>query len=170
MNKKQLLEIIEQELDKALEEEEETICEDCADLEEAFVIDDEGGPMRKPQQQEQKSAEKCRVCGTKLSPSDTGYCKDCEKDAKKDYDKEQAAVYLEEEVAFLEKEIMEIFGFGKDKPVVDCEELRNQYARLMMSSAGGPQSDQLHKLRKQIKKNCPDMMGKGIHPLKRRGE
>jgi len=91
MNKKQLLEIVEEELDSAL-------CEDCPDLEEAFVIDDEGGPMRKPQQQEQKSAEKCRVCGTKLSPSDTGYCSDCEKDAKKDYDKEQAASSLEEEV------------------------------------------------------------------------
>jgi len=89
MNKKQLLEIVEEELDSAL-------CEDCPDLEEAFVIDDEGGPMRKPQQQEQKSAEKCRVCGTKLSPSDTGYCKDCEKDAKKDYDKEHSS--LEEEV------------------------------------------------------------------------
>ena len=157
--------------DAHFRENKEPICEDCPDLEEAFVIDDEGGPMRKPQQQQQevtmgqtpikvgdkvkldpryygqdgskkqgigvlrsissagryevqwpsgepgplvdrdaglvsaeaesleeKSGEKCRVCGTKLAPGDTGYCKDCEKDAKKDYDKEQAASSLEEEV------------------------------------------------------------------------
>ena len=113
-----LIEIIEQSID-ALDEvlEEEEICESCPDLEEAFTIADEGGPMKKEGKEE----------------------------------------------------ITEFFGFGKDKPVVDCDELYEKYVRIMRSSAGGNQSSQLHQLRKAIKKNCPDMYGgRGKHPRKRR--